>query len=94
MSARSNHGFFQPSQQTALVPTGATNLYIVAKATIRIIPTADTYIKFTNDPTEPIPTSANILLKANVEYFVASGDNKFMVASTSTSNVVPVEKIS
>jgi len=84
-----NVEYWSPESMTKLAPSGANNKYIVrSQQIVRIIPAADMFIRFTNDSTDPIPTSANILLKADEEYFISSGENKFLLADLTTANVV------
>jgi len=78
----------------ALVPTGAgaQRLYILGKTQIvRIIPAADMNIYFINDTSAIVDAdSTHILLKADIEYFISSGEQKFMVASVDTANVIKI----
>jgi len=78
----------------ALVSTGAgaQRLYILGKTQIvRIIPAADMNIYFINDSGAVVDaTSAHILLKAGEEHFISCGENKFMVASVNTANVIAI----
>jgi len=86
-----NVEYWAPERMVSLVPAGGNNKYIVrTQQIVRIIPAADTFIKFTNNPADPIPTNVNILLKADTEYFISSGEFKFLLASLATANIVLV----
>jgi hypothetical protein len=72
----------------ALVPYGAAIVYTVDKNSIvRIVPAADMYVKFSSAVPTVIADATNILLKANQEYFISSGQCQFMSASVNTANV-------
>lgn len=84
------------TQESApLVAAGANNTYIVGKKRIlRIVPAADTYVvQFSDKTLNPVASSTTgMLLKANQEYFIDTGDYDFLNASTSTSNIVQVRQ--
>jgi len=93
-----NVDYWSPEQDKAsgqfgknLVADGANNKYIIgANQIVRIIPVANMNIKFSDNPAEAIADATNILLIADQEYFISSGERKFMIASASTANVIKV----
>jgi len=71
---------------------GAQRKYILGTTQIvRIIPAADMFIYFLTTGTAIVDAdSTHIQLKANEEYFISSGNSKFMIASVDTANVIPI----
>jgi len=69
---------------------GITPVYFVgANSILRIIPSVDTHLKFLDNVSIAVPaTTANTLLKADVEYFVSSGTRKFLNLTNTSGNVV------
>jgi len=81
-------------KQLALI--AVVKLYVVGEmAILRIIPAIDTFVKFSSDRADLVANPADsfyALLKANQEYFISSGQNKFMSLSDTTGNVVRIEQ--
>ena len=76
----------------ALVPSGVNNMYIVRpNGYVRIITTANTYVKFCESKGETIATTTDILLLANKEYIMFTGNFMFMSLSNTTCNVIKIK---
>jgi len=74
---------------------GITPNYVVGiNAILRIIPAVDTFLKFISNQSLGRPASTiNTLLKANIEYFVSSGQRKYLSLTDTTGNVVKITQL-